>query len=287
MGVDGPLGSGRALRLDPYALPRATTRATQGRWAGSPDRANRGARRAPPRGARIRLKVGVPVEEFRGVTMRTLPPEGEEPAVVAVMLEHRDEGLTVPLFVGQAVTFRMEVLGRVLGLPLLVVESDGVLREPLAGLAGCWSASPRRGAGDARCCASAGHRSCSVGSRSSGPRAARRRGKRSSRAADLESPPDRRIQQRRANKSGRRRGWRETSSGIKSGSSIAMARSARRCAANAVSPNANTSPRRCTREIPASPNSTTAAAATRQRLPGARADAVDLSRPASSLSWCA
>ena len=47
----------------------------------------------------FRMKVGVPVNEFRGVSMRTLPPEGDEPAVVAVMLEHRDSALSVPLFV--------------------------------------------------------------------------------------------------------------------------------------------------------------------------------------------
>ena len=29
----------------------------------------------------IRMKVGVNIREFAGVTMRTLPPEGEEPGL--------------------------------------------------------------------------------------------------------------------------------------------------------------------------------------------------------------
>ena len=134
MGVDGPPGSSRALRLDPYALPaRYAARDSRRGRANSSDRTRPRARRAPPRGAGIPMKVGVPVHEFRGVSMRTLPPEGEEPAAVAVMLEHRDSALTVPLFVADRRRRRsggMEMLGRVLGVPLLVVDSDGSLREP-------------------------------------------------------------------------------------------------------------------------------------------------------------
>jgi hypothetical protein len=81
----------------------------------------------------IRMKVGVPVEEFRGVTLRTLPPEGTEPAATAVMLEHRDGGLSVPLFVaaeGDDAVAQWKCWGRVLGVPLLVAEGDGTLREP-------------------------------------------------------------------------------------------------------------------------------------------------------------
>ncbi|HEY5609182.1 MAG TPA: DUF6101 family protein, partial [Alphaproteobacteria bacterium] len=100
MGVDGTPGSSRALRLDPYALPARYA----ARDAGADgqvrhielDRTRVVLRRAV-RG--IRMKVGVPLHEFRGVSIRTLPPESAEPAAVAVMLEHRDSGLSVPLFV--------------------------------------------------------------------------------------------------------------------------------------------------------------------------------------------
>jgi hypothetical protein len=79
------------------------------------------------------MKVGVPVHEFRGVSMRMLPPDGDDPAAIAVMLEHRDSALNVPLFVaaeGCDAAALWKCWGRVLGVPLLVIEADGALREP-------------------------------------------------------------------------------------------------------------------------------------------------------------
>ena len=79
------------------------------------------------------MKIGVLVTEFAGVTMRTLPPEGEELAAVAIMLEHRDSGLSVPLFVateGDDAMAQWKSWARVLGVPLLVADGDGALREP-------------------------------------------------------------------------------------------------------------------------------------------------------------
>ncbi len=95
MGVDRPSGSSRALRLDPYALPvryAARDSGADGQVRDIELDRERVVLRREVRG--IRMKIGVLVTEFAGVTMRTLPPEGEEPAAVAVMLEHRDNGLT-------------------------------------------------------------------------------------------------------------------------------------------------------------------------------------------------
>jgi hypothetical protein len=81
----------------------------------------------------IPMKVGVPIREFRGVTLKMLPPEGDEPAAVAVMLEHRDSALSVPLFVageGCEAMVEWKSWSRVLGVPLLVDDGDGALREP-------------------------------------------------------------------------------------------------------------------------------------------------------------
>ena len=99
MGVVGtPSGSGRALRLDPFALPMryaARDHAADDEIRQIELDRDRVMLRRAVRG--IRMNVGVPVAEFRGVTMRMLPPDGEEPAAVAVTLDHRDNGLSVPL----------------------------------------------------------------------------------------------------------------------------------------------------------------------------------------------
>lgn len=150
MGVDGTLGSGRALRLDPFALPAryaARDSGADGQVRQVEINRERVVLRRAVRG--IRMNVGVPVSEFRGVSMRTLPPEGEEPAAVSVMLEHRDSGLCVPLFVaaeGDDAVAQWKSWGRVLGVPLLVVESDGALREPFRriGRIGVGAPAPRR-----------------------------------------------------------------------------------------------------------------------------------------------
>jgi hypothetical protein len=150
MGVDRTPGSSRALRLDPYALPvryAARDSGADGQVRDIElDRERVVLRRAV---AGIRMKVGVPVTEFTGVTMRTLPPEGEEPAAIAVMLEHRDGGLTVPLYVATEsddALAQWKSWGRVLGVPLLVADDDGALREPFSrmGRVGLGTPYPRR-----------------------------------------------------------------------------------------------------------------------------------------------
>ncbi len=144
------LGWSRAVRLDPHALP-ARYVARDGGADGQVrnielDRERVVLRRAV-RG--IPMKVGVPIREFRGVTLRTLPPEGGEPAAVAVMLEHRDSALSVPLFVadeGDEAMAEWKSWSRVLGVPLLVDDGDGALREPFQrlGQLGVGPVSPRK-----------------------------------------------------------------------------------------------------------------------------------------------
>ena len=150
MGVDGTPGSGRALRLDPFALP-ARYAARDGGADGQVRQIELDRERVVlMRAVRgIRMKVRMPVREFRGVTMRTLPPEGEEPAAVAIVLEHRDSALSVPLFVapeGDDAVAQWKSWSRVLGVPLLVEEGDGSLREPFRriGRLSVGAPSPRR-----------------------------------------------------------------------------------------------------------------------------------------------
>ena len=150
MGVDRPSGSSRALRLDPYALPvryAARDSGADGQVRDIELDRERVVLKREVHG--IRMKIGVLVTEFAGVTMRTLPPEGGEPAAVAIMLEHRDNGLTVPLFVatdGDDAMAQWKSWGRVLGVPLLVADGDGALREPFRriGRLGVGAPTPRR-----------------------------------------------------------------------------------------------------------------------------------------------
>jgi hypothetical protein len=95
------------------------------------------------------MKVGVPVAAFRGVSLRLWPAEGAQGATIAVTLDHRDSALCVPLFAaadGDDGVALWKSWGRVLGLPLLVVERDGTLREPFPRLGGValGAPSPRR-----------------------------------------------------------------------------------------------------------------------------------------------
>ncbi|MEA2908137.1 MAG: hypothetical protein QOJ15_218, partial [Bradyrhizobium sp.] len=66
-----------------------------------------------------------------------------------IMLEHRDIGLTVPLFVateGDDAVAQWKSWARVLGVPLLVADGDGALREPLRriGRLAVGQSAPRR-----------------------------------------------------------------------------------------------------------------------------------------------
>jgi len=150
MGAAGTPGSSRALRLDPYALPvryAAHDSGADGQVRDIELDRERVVFRRAVRG--IRMKVGVPVSEFSGVSLRTLPPQGAQPAAVAIMLEHRDGGLTVPLFVateGDDAVARWRCWARVLGMPLLVDEDGGELREPFyrIGRLGVGKPAPRR-----------------------------------------------------------------------------------------------------------------------------------------------
>jgi hypothetical protein len=130
-----PAGSGRALRLDPFALPV--------RYAASDATADGRVREIELHRQRVvvrrtlagmRMAINLPVAAFAGVALKLMP--GED--AVAVMLAHKDPGLALPLFVSlQADDAMVEwrVWGSVLGLPLLVEEGEG-RREPFAQLGG-------------------------------------------------------------------------------------------------------------------------------------------------------
>jgi hypothetical protein len=65
--------------------------------------------------------------------------EGDAQAAVSVTLEHEDPSLALPLFVSDEADEAFadwRAWANVLGLPMLIVEADGVLREPFDRIGG-------------------------------------------------------------------------------------------------------------------------------------------------------
>jgi Family of unknown function (DUF6101) len=133
-----PAGSGRALRLDPFCLPA--------RFAVSDAAADGRVRHVELYRERVVVRrsisgmlmaLNLPVSAFAGIAIKLLPGEGGAQDAVAVVLEHRDPALVLPLFVSMEADdafAEWRIWGKVLGLPLLVAEDDGALREPFARL---------------------------------------------------------------------------------------------------------------------------------------------------------
>jgi hypothetical protein len=129
-------GSSRALRLDPFSLPvrfEAADEAADERLRIVDLHRERVVVRRSVRG--MRMALNLPLSAFRGVAIRLTGKLDEPPTAIAVVLEHRDPALSLPLFsAGESdeIVAEWQSWGRVLGLPLLVAEHDGSLREPFA-----------------------------------------------------------------------------------------------------------------------------------------------------------
>jgi hypothetical protein len=131
-----PAGSSRALRLDPFSLPVRFS----AHDAGADERtrtveihSHRVVMRRAVRG--MRMALNLPVSAYLGVALRMLPPQDAAPGMVALMLEHQDPALSVPLLVatdGCDIAAQWESWSRVLQRPLLVADENGFLYEPFA-----------------------------------------------------------------------------------------------------------------------------------------------------------
>jgi uncharacterized protein DUF6101 len=141
-----PAGSSRGLRLDPFSLPvrfRSPDAAADERTRLVELSRESVVLRRSVRG--VRIKVSLPVSAFRGIAMRLVPPDGTDAGAIAVTLEHHDPALSVPLFAAadaNDVLAEWHMWARIFGLPLLVADGDGELREPFRRLGAVQVADP-------------------------------------------------------------------------------------------------------------------------------------------------
>jgi hypothetical protein len=137
-------GSGRAYRLDPFALPARSG----GPGAFTIER-DRVVLVRQGRGGQPAVTVSIPVKSYAGVAVRMAATDAAGGIEVVVELLHRDPQLTLPLIVAgepEDVAADWQAWGRALNLPLLVVEQDGTVRAPLdrVGALVVGEAKPRR-----------------------------------------------------------------------------------------------------------------------------------------------
>jgi hypothetical protein len=128
------------LRLDPMTLPvrfSAFDGGADGRVRLVEVHRERVILRRAVRG--VRMALSVPLASFLGVSIRIVPPNTETDGAFAVVLEHRDPALSIPVFVapdGVDVIAEWQLWARMLGRPLLVADACGGLREPFRRLGG-------------------------------------------------------------------------------------------------------------------------------------------------------
>ena len=121
---------GTPLRLDPFSLPvrfAAADEAADERLRIVDLHRERVVLRRSVRG--MRMALSMPVAAFRGVAIRLVGEADkteQDPTAIAVVLEHGDPALSLPLFASTEsddIVAEWQAWGRVLGLPLLIAEA--------------------------------------------------------------------------------------------------------------------------------------------------------------------
>jgi uncharacterized protein DUF6101 len=141
-----PAGSSRVERLDPFSLPvqfSATDKTADGRVRTVELTRERVVVRRAVHG--IKMAVNLPVAVYLGVALRLEPPAGDTPGAISIVLEHHDQALSLPLFCaddGTDIMAEWQSWARVLGMPLLVADADGRLREAFERVGALRVASP-------------------------------------------------------------------------------------------------------------------------------------------------
>jgi hypothetical protein len=128
------------LRLDPTTLPvryYAEDARADGNERDIEIHRERVVVRRAVRG--VRMAVNMPVSAFLGVALHMLPPEGDREAAVALVLEHKDPMLRLPLHVASDtddLLAQWQSWSTVLGVPQLIGELAGEVREAFERLGG-------------------------------------------------------------------------------------------------------------------------------------------------------
>jgi hypothetical protein len=143
-----PGGPSAQQRLDPYALPVRFTAAdavADGRVRHV--EIDRGGVRVRRSVRGMAINVSLPVHAFLGIALRLEPAAAERDGRLIVSLEHRDPALSLPLFAAEDnldVIAEWRLWSRVLGVPLLVADPSGALREPFPTLGAVRVSPPGR-----------------------------------------------------------------------------------------------------------------------------------------------
>jgi Family of unknown function (DUF6101) len=132
-----PLWAGQDMRLDPARLPHDVSIATIASDDVSFTISARGAvmhRRQSETGAP--LSIALPARTFRGVAARAMEDD-EGTVTVTLELLHSNEAFSVPLLVAhdlESVSGDWHRWAEVFGLPMMLIEDDGVARTLEASL---------------------------------------------------------------------------------------------------------------------------------------------------------
>ncbi|MEL6919722.1 MAG: DUF6101 family protein [Pseudomonadota bacterium] len=128
-----PVWACSEFRLDPNRLPQRVSYAARADGAAVDITVHRGGATMKKQLAMsgLPLNIALPNKAFCGVAARATET-GPDSAIVTLELLHADEELCVPLRVGHdlgAIVKDWQMWAEVLGLPMMLVDSDGVARS--------------------------------------------------------------------------------------------------------------------------------------------------------------
>lgn len=144
----GCAGSGRALRLDPFGFPvrfSASDAAADGRVREIELHRERVVLRRSLAG--MRMALNMPVTAFDGISLRLVPGERGAEDALAVVLEHTDPSLTLPLYLTarpDEALAEWRAWSEVLGVLLLLTDNRAGAAYAQLGQLGIERPRPRR-----------------------------------------------------------------------------------------------------------------------------------------------